>query len=82
MLNLLKNRHEIATAIDVYNFNIYVGLYSKYLLKYKQDQDKWVITEILKFDSPILAMQRGDIFGINQHMLVVLTINSIHVIST
>ena len=56
MLNLLKNRHEIATAIDVYNSNIFVGLYSKYLLKYKKDKDEWAIAEILKFDSPILAI--------------------------
>jgi hypothetical protein len=34
----------------------------------------------MKFDSAILAVEKGDIFDIDVEMLVVLTVNSVHVI--
>ena len=45
-------------------------------------ENEWVIKEILKFESPILAIEKGDIFGIGKNILVVLTINSIHIIGS
>lgn len=94
MLPLLKGRHEIATGIDQMCFSppslhkgkkdLLVGLYSKYLIRYtKPDSllDDWRIIEIMKFDSAILSIESGDIFGIGTDVLVVLTINSIHVIA-
>ena len=43
-------------------------------------ENEWVIKEILKFESPILSIEKGDIFGIGKNMLVVLIVNSIHII--
>jgi hypothetical protein len=71
--------------------DIVLGLYSRYLVRYSQQATTesiavqnglkgWDITEILKFDSAILAVEKGDIFGVGVDVLVVLTINSVHVI--
>lgn len=74
--------------------DIVLGLYSRYLVRYNQQATTsalegvtvlnelkgWEIKEILKFDSAILAVEKGDIFGLGINVLVVLTVNSVHVI--
>jgi hypothetical protein len=40
----------------------------------------WEIGEIMRFDSAILAVERGDIFDIGEDVLVVMTVNSVHVV--
>ena len=41
----------------------------------------WKISEIVKVDGPVLAIEKGDLFGIGIEQIVVLTVNSIHVLA-
>ena len=95
ILPLLKGRADIATGLETVSFDssdeskdIVVGLYSKFLVRYRKpvkkallEQEDWKVVDILKFDCPIIAIERGDIYGIGKEFLVVLTVNSVHVIA-
>jgi hypothetical protein len=85
ILPLLQGRHEMATAVEVADGSqdILVGLYSRFLVRYSSKtgaSNEMHIAEVMKFDSPILAIDRGDIFGIGKEVVVVVTVSSVHVI--
>jgi hypothetical protein len=83
VLPMLQGRQEMATGIEVMNnSDIIVGLYSRYLVRYQPDGSNMKIAEIMKFDSAILAVEKGDIYGIGNEVIVVVTANSVHVIGS
>ncbi len=114
LLPFLKNKQDLPTACEVLdfdlecekqNFNIVLGLYSQYLVRYREittkpsetstlenneEEDEtpgqdhkhsgYQISDTLLLDYPIMAISKGDIFGIGISYMIVVTTRSVWVI--
>ncbi len=99
LLPLLKNKHDLAAACEVLdfdleaekqNFNIILGLYSQYLVRYKEREmpieagyesyPGFYISDVLLLDYPIKAISKGDLFNIGISYMIVVTSRSVWVV--
>ena len=94
---LIKNKQDLAAACEVVDFdlepekqsfNIILGLYSQYLVRYKEkkssiDEEEhagYFISDALLLDYPIKAISKGDLFNIGISYMVVVTSRSVWVV--
>lgn len=98
LLPILKGKSELATACEVLDFdllpekesfNIVLGLYSQYLVRYCEKRRitdglessiTYEIKDTLYLDHPIMAISKGDIFDIGIYYMIVVTAKSVWVV--
>lgn len=94
---MIKNKQDLAAACEVLDFdlepdkqsfNIILGLYSQYLVRYKEkksiiyehEHPGYFISDALLLDYPIKAISKGDLFNIGISYMVVVTSRSVWVV--
>jgi hypothetical protein len=103
LLPFLKYKQDLPAACEVVdfdldydkqNFNIVLGLYSQYLVRYRENpanitDDKesngyihsgYHISDAMLLDYPIMAISKGDIFNMGIIYMIVVTTRSVWVV--
>eukprot|EP00347_Sterkiella_histriomuscorum_P023886 403333046 len=97
LLPLLKGKQDLAAACEVLDFdleleresfNIVLGLYSQYLVRYSEKKQidnqqeglHYELKDAMFLDHPIMAISKGDIFDIGIYYMIVITSGSVWVI--
>ena len=104
LLPLLKEKQDLAAACEIIDFdleieresfNIVLGLYSQYLVRYSEKKKcnnnanenmngntgiQYELNDAMYLDHPIMAISKGDIFNIGIYYMVVVTSGSVWVI--
>ncbi len=94
LLPFLKYKQDLPAACEVVdfdldcekqNFNIILGLYSQYLVRYRENPEEqepsgYHISDAMLLDYPIMAISKGDIFNIGINYMIVVTTRSVWVI--